>query len=118
MVKKQYITKDSGKRHEESNGYVRDTQEGKPRFNLMLIKGLPYEEQPLTLFAELLSRGAEKYNDRNWENACSEIALERAKESLLRHCVQACCGEEDEDHLSAIMFNAFLIRNIKIKLKK
>jgi hypothetical protein len=113
-----YITKDSGKRHEESNGYVRDTQEDKPRFNLILLKDVPYTEQPLTLFAELLARGAEKYNDRNWENACNEPALERAKESLMRHCIQACCNEDDEDHLSAVCFNAFLIRNIKRKLQK
>ena len=115
MVKKKFETKDSGKRYSEDSGFQRDTQEDKPRFNLLLPKGIPYSEQPLTRFAELMSRGADKYNDRNWEKADSPEALERAKESLLRHAMQLCCDEEDEDHFAGVMFNAMFIATLKHK---
>ena len=115
---KNFVTKDSGKRHTEDSGFQRDTQEGKPRFYLLFPKGLPYSEQPLTRLAELMARGAEKYDDRNWEKACSQEALDRAKESLLRHCIQAVNGEVDEDHYAAIMFNTMFCIKLEYELNK
>lgn len=117
-VSKKYETKDSGKRYTEKSGFQRDTQEGKPRFNLLLPKGIPYKEQPMVRLAELLGRGASKYNDRNWEKADSKEALERAKESALRHLTQACCGETDEDHWAATMFNCIFAMTLEHKLKE
>lgn len=113
-----FTTKDSGKRHEGENGFVRDTQEGKPRFDLMFIKDMPYSEQPITRLAELMARGAEKYNDRNWEQASSEESLARAKASLLRHAVQVVTDETDEDHEAAVMFNAMFVMMLRWKLGK
>ena len=110
-----FTTKDSGKRYTEESGFQRDTQAGKPRFWLLYPKGIPYADQPLTRVAELLSRGAEKYDSRNWEQADSETALERAKESAMRHLTQACCGEEDEDHFAAVVFNCIFAMTLEYK---
>lgn len=113
---KEFSTQDSGKRQVESSGFQRDTQEGKPRFYLLYPKGVPYNQQPLTRFAQLLERGAQKYESRNWEKANSKEALERAKESMLRHASQAVCDETDEDHLAAVMFNAMFIMVLQWRL--
>lgn len=100
-----YETKDSGARASFSNGGVRDTQEGKPRFDLIFPKNVPYSEQLITRVAELMGRGAEKYDDRNWEQFSDEDALDRAKASAARHLIQWLSGEEDEDHGAAVVFN-------------
>lgn len=100
-----YETKDSGQRASFSNGGVRDTQEGKPRFDLVFPKNVPYKDQLFTRLAELMARGASKYEDRNWEQFADEAALERARGSALRHLVQWVNGEDDEDHGAAVVFN-------------
>lgn len=100
-----YTTKDSGKRSEFSSGMVRDTEEGKPRFDLLFPEGIPYAEQMLTRFANLMARGAEKYDERNWEKASGEEELSRYKSSALRHLIQWITDETDEDHAAAVMFN-------------
>lgn len=112
-----FETKDSGKRYVEESGFQRDIQDDKPRFDLMFAKDVPYSDQMITRFAELLSRGAKKYNDRNWERADSDEAMDRAKSSMLRHCIQAVCDEQDEDHLAAVMFNVLFISTLQHKLK-
>ena len=100
-----YVTKDSGERAEYASGMVRDTDKGKPRFDLLLPLGVPYEQQMLTRFAALMARGAEKYSERNWEQANSPAEVERMKSSALRHMMQWLAGETDEDHASAVFFN-------------
>jgi hypothetical protein len=100
-----YETKDSGVRSEYASGMVRDTQAGKPRFDLLLPKGVPYGEQMLTRFAELMARGADKYDERNWEKAGGQEELDRYYSSALRHLMQWVAGETDEDHAAAVMFN-------------
>lgn len=100
-----YETKDSGERAEYDSGMVRDTQTGKPRFDLLLPKGVPFRAQFLTRVAELLARGAEKYNDRNWELASGSEELDRFRASAYRHFMQWVTGETDEDHAAAVVFN-------------
>jgi len=100
-----FITKDSGERQVYNTGMKRDTNKGKPRFDLLWIKDMPYEEQPLYRLAMLMARGAEKYDDRNWEKASTVEERDRYSESRLRHTAQSDCGETDEDHDVAIMFN-------------
>ena len=82
---KEYKTKDSGKRKEFDSGMKRDTNIGKPRFELILPKEIPYEDQLLTRWAKLMGRGAEKYAERNWEQASGESEYNRFKESAFRH---------------------------------
>jgi hypothetical protein len=112
----EFKTKDSGKRSEYESGMVRDTNEGKARFDLIHPKGIPYKEQILTRFAELMARGAVKYTARNWEKATGEAELLRFKESALRHCEQWFCGETDEDHAVAVFFNIMAYEATKYKL--
>ena len=109
------VTKDSGARAEFDSGMVRDTAEGKARFELLLPLGVPYAEQFLTRVAELMARGAEKYDSRNWEKADSEAEMERNKSSALRHLVQWAAGEDDEDHAAAVVFNLLAHETTKWK---
>lgn len=59
----------------------------------------------LKRFAELLARGGEKYDDRNWEKAEGEEELKRFEISAFRHFIQYLSGDEDEDHAAAVIFN-------------
>jgi hypothetical protein len=110
-----FVTKDSGEREEYVSGMRRDVQTGKPRFDLLLVDGLPYEEQFLTRFAGLLERGATKYGERNWQLASSDEELARFKASAIRHMMQWACGELDEDHAAAVAFNLMAYEYVKWK---
>ena len=112
---REYITKDSGKREEYASGMVRDVNGDKPRFDLILPEGIPYEEQFLTRIAMLLTRGAVKYGERNWEKASGEEEMNRFRGSALRHLMQWMCGETDEDHAAAVVFNILSYETTKWK---
>lgn len=114
----QWTTKDSGKREEYDSGMRRDTQEGKPRFDLLLVPGVPFEAQFLTRLAALLERGATKYGERNWQKANSVEELERFVASGMRHMVQWATGEVDEDHAAAVAFNLMAAEYVKWKLEQ
>lgn len=111
-----FTTKDSGKRAQYSTGMVRDTRDGKARFDLIFPKLLPYKEQLITRFAELMARGAEKYTERNWEQARTEEELERYRDSAMRHLTQWLTGETDEDHAAAVIFNLMGAEYVKYRL--
>lgn len=100
-----FETKDSGARAHFEGGGQRDSEAGKPRFDLLCPEKVPYQEQMLTRWAALMGRGAEKYEDRNWEKFADEAALARAKSSAFRHFMQWLAGESDEDHAAATFFN-------------
>jgi len=87
---------DSGKREEFSTGSVRDTRDGKGRFDLI---------SPIALkrLAQHYENGAKKYGDRNWEKG---QPLSRYVDSLVRHAYDLLGGKQDEDHAAAIMWNA------------
>lgn len=108
-----YITKDSGVREEYKTGMKRDTQEGKPDFSLCIPLDVPYNEQLLTRFAGLMSRGKEKYGARNWELSSTKEEFDRFKASAFRHFMQYINGEEDEDHAAAVLFNITAIERLK-----
>jgi len=114
----EYITKDSGERAEFESGMVRDTDKGKARWDLLIPEGVPYQAQMLTRFADLMARGAEKYDPRNWEQANGEEELARFKGSALRHLMQWFCGEIDEDHASAVLFNVLAFESTKYKIEE
>lgn len=116
VPKHAFVTKDSGKREEYDSGMRRDTQEGKPRFDLLLVDGVPFDEQFLTRLAALLERGATKYGEKNWQLANSEEELLRFRASGLRHMYQWLCGEDDEDHAAAVVFNLMAAEYVKWKL--
>jgi hypothetical protein len=93
----------------------RDTQEGKPRFDLLWAKDVPYSEQFLTRVAELLSRGASKYTERNWEQASTDTELARFQASAARHLAQWMAGETDEDHAAGVVFNLLAYETTRYK---
>jgi hypothetical protein len=53
----------------------------------------------------LMARGAEKYDERNWEQAAGDEEYGRFLESAFRHFMQWFNGELDEDHAAAVLFN-------------
>ncbi len=110
--------KDSGKRESYSTGMVRDTQDGKPAFSLLLREGVPFEEQMLTRWAQHMANGAKKYGDRNWEKAATTEEMERFKASAIRHLVQWACGDESEDHAAAVFFNINAYETTKYVINK
>lgn len=110
--------KDSGNRSSYSGGMVREVDITKPAFNLLIPKGIPYDNQMLTRFAVLMQKGALKYADRNWELGVGEAELERAKASAFRHFMQWITNEDDEDHAAAIFFNIMQVEYIQYKQKE
>ncbi len=94
-----FVTKDSGKREEFTSGAVRDTQDNKPRYDLIPPKGL-------RRVADLYARGANKYEDHNWRKG---MPSSRFMASLLRHIESYRAGERDEDHIAAVIFNALAL---------
>lgn len=91
-----FVTKGSGDKQQFATGSQRDSQAGKGRYDL-----LPPEA--IRRYAQLLARGAERYGDKNWELG---QPFSRVVSSMLRHAFQAAAGQNDEDHLAAVMFNA------------
>ena len=77
-------------------GSSRESNQGRGRFDL-----LPYEAlEALALWYEL---GAEKYGERNWEKG---ISVKDCINRMIRHSIKAGNGWTDEDHLSAVIWNA------------
>jgi hypothetical protein len=87
--------KDSGERQEFDTGSVRDTQEGKGRFDLI---------SPIALMrlAQHFENGSKKYGDRNWEKG---QPLCRTLDSAIRHIYSFLGGDRSEDHLAAAAWN-------------
>lgn len=104
----EYVTLDSGERQNYDSGMRRDTQAGKPRYDLI-------DRSFLRRWAELMGRGAEKYGERNWELANSQEELNRFKASALRHMMQWLDGDETEDHAAAVAFNVAAVEFVKGK---
>lgn len=112
----EFTTLDSGERVEYRSGMQRDSNKGKPRFDLLMPEGVPYAEQMLTRLAALMARGADIRGDRNWEKADSLEDLARFRESAFRHFAQWMAGETDEDHFAATIFNMHGAEHVKRKL--
>lgn len=93
-----FNTKDSGKREEFSTGMVRDTQDDKPRYDLI-------DGTFLKRWAELMARGAKKYGENNWKKAATIEELTRFRASAVRHLFQYLEGDRSEDHAAAVAFN-------------
>ncbi len=101
-----FATKDSGTREDLAGGMVRDSETGKTDYTLAF-------DGPLFVrWCELLTRGAIKYQPRNWMKALlsrikpdREKTKERFKRSATRHFMQWLRGDRDEDHAAAVVFN-------------
>lgn len=98
-MSKQFEIKDSGKRESFDGGAVRDTDDGKPRFDLI-------PPTALKRLAIHYANGAKKYDEHNWTKG---IPVSRCIASLMRHVFQFVAGDNDEDHASAIIFGIMCI---------
>jgi len=87
--------KDSGERQDFGTGSVRDTNEGKGRFDLI---------PPYAMFrlARHFQNGAIKYKENNWAEG---QGLKRYFDSAERHLNKVKMGLKDEDHLIAAAWN-------------
>lgn len=94
-----FVTKDSGEREEFETGMVRDTQEGKPRYDLIPTLALKR-------VAELYARGAIKYGDHNWMKGAP---FSRTLASIERHLHQFKQGDTEEDHLAAVAWGCLAL---------
>jgi hypothetical protein len=99
MASTKFETKDSGTRQQYASGMHRDTTEGKIQY------GLALDGPMFKRYAELMTRGAVKYEARNWMKAAGKEELERFRDSALRHFMQWYNGDRDEDHAAAVIFN-------------
>ena len=99
-----YVTKDSGAREEFDSGARRDTQDGKPRYDLI-------PPGPLKRLAELYERGLQKYGENNWTKG---MPTSRYLASAFRH-LEAYRSDEDpeEDHLAAVLWNVMAIMHFE-----
>jgi len=94
-IQKFSAVKDSGARQNFTTGSVRDTNDGKPRFDLISLLASHR-------LAMHYSNGAKKYGDRNWEKG---QPLSRYIESTERHLFKLKMGFTDEDHEAAAIWN-------------
>jgi hypothetical protein len=99
-----FITKDSGKRKEMANGFVRDIDDTKLRYDLIPL-------DMLERLAWLYTRGAVKYWDSNWLNA-TWADIQSFKRSAWRHFVQWMRGDDDEDNAIATCWNIFAYEHL------
>jgi len=86
---------DSGKRQEFSTGSVRDTNEGKGRYDLL-------PRIAIERLAQHFENGARKYSCNNWRKG---QPLSRYIDSALRHTFKLLAGWTDEDHAAAAIWN-------------
>jgi hypothetical protein len=90
------MIKDQGERIRTKEGAQRDSSEGRGRFDL-----LPFEA--METLAIWFEKGAARYGDRDWEKGSS---VKDSINRMIRHSLKAGSGWTDEDHLSAVMWNA------------
>jgi hypothetical protein len=107
-----FITKDSGERLQFDSGMVRDVTTGKCNYLL------PFSGPMFERWAQLLTRGAEKYSADNWMRANGEAELRRFQESAARHFIQWLRGDTDEDHAAAVFFNLNGAEYVKDRLSE
>jgi hypothetical protein len=104
-----FAVKDSGARQQFASGMQRDVTEGKTDYSLVL-DGPMFER-----WAAHLTKGAVKYEKRNWMKADGSEEYARFKESAFRHFLQWYRGDTDEDHAAAVFFNVNGAEYVKAK---
>ena len=107
-MNKDFKILDSGERKIFSTGMQRDSAD-KIRYDLIPLF-------MLDRFAEHLTKGAKKYSPNNWLRAETPEELDRFLQSLWRHFIAYLKGEDEEDAMSAIIFNLCGAEVVKEKL--
>lgn len=104
---KTFITKDSWKRKEMANWFVRDDDWTKLRYDLIPI-------DMLKRLAWLYTRGAVKYGDNNWTKAIWQD-INSFKRSAWRHFISWMEWDYEEDHAIAVCWNIFAYEHLLSK---
>lgn len=94
--------KSSGKTRSFESGSIRDDATGKA----------PMELLPLDLLMRVAvwyGLGAEKYGEDNWRLGQPQ---KKVIGSLLRHLTKYTMGDESEDHLAAVVWNALCLMHV------
>ncbi len=100
--------KNSGKRQTFATGAVRDSDETKPRIDLIS----PFF---LERVGERMRTGAKTYGERNYELG---IPISRSLASLYRHLVKYHAGERDEDHLAGAVCNLVFMIHVEEMVRR
>ena len=100
------VLRDSGKRQEFNTGSVRDTREGKGRYDLL-------PPHAIYLVARQFEEGAIKYGENNWQKG---QPLSRYADSALRHLFKHMAGEDDERHDVAAAWNIMAMLETRHKI--
>ena len=85
--------------HVNENGGNRDIAEDKLDYTLLPITALNRITQHYV-------NGLKKYGRDNWKKLSTPEDIERYKQSMFRHLIQYLEGQDNEDHLAAIVWNA------------
>lgn len=89
-------------RYGETGGN-RESREGKGRQDLI-------EPELIFRLGRWYELGANKYGDRNWE---AGISVKDCVAGIIRHTFKFLRGDNDEDHLAAIAWNAAAIMRME-----
>jgi len=104
-----FKVEDNGDRQTYETGMMREPNHGRIRYDLC-------DMPMLKRWAELMTKGAEKYSEHNWKKASTQEELDRFVESAFRHFFQWITGERDEDHAAAVIFNLAGAEHVMKKL--
>jgi len=93
---------------EDKPGMGQKHDASKERFDLIPIK-------PLMALAQLFTRGAEKYGERNWEQG---MKFGRLFAAMIRHAFKWWAGEkydpiDGQHHLTAVSWNALVLMELE-----
>lgn len=102
-----YALKDSGQRQQFATGSVRDTRDGKGRYDLLPPRAI----REVAIHFQL---GSEKYGERNWELGQN---LSRYLDSGIRHAFAALEGQADENHAAAAAWNLLCFLETRARVK-
>ena len=83
-----FVVKDSGERMKFASGMQRDTTAGKTRYDLN------FDGPMFDRLAVHLTKGAVKYEPRNWMKASGPEEQERFRQSAIRHFIQWMRGDQ------------------------
>lgn len=86
----------SGEKAAFSTGATREVKKGKGKFHLV-------PPEYLIRLAKHYEKGGELHGNRNWEKG---FELSSFVNSAYRHMIALQMGDESEDHVSALYFNA------------
>ena len=100
---------DSGDRTEQyPGGATRDRAPGKGRYDLLS----PFFMEAMAKHAE---KGAVKYEARNYEQG---MPITTSLDSAMRHLTQFAQGDDTEDHILAVAFNAMMIWHTRYMIER